>query len=71
MRHYAKANNKLVAEYLDKQQKDGMETDEAEPAYDSSKETSYIFATDCTNEVILRFYFNKRSISKYFSMANV
>ena len=70
MRHYAKANNRLVAEYLEKQQRDAMEIDGESP-YDSSKETSYIFATDCTNEVTLRFDFNKRSISKYFSMENV
>ena len=44
--HYAKANNK----YLDKQSRDAMDTDGVESVYDSSKETSYIFATDCTNE---------------------
>ena len=53
MRHYAKANNKLVAQYLKKQQKDDMDRDmDIEPGYDSSKETSYILATDCINEVI-------------------
>lgn len=61
VRQYAVANNKLVAEYLHKQQKDAMETDELE-GYDSSKEQSYIFATDCTNEVSSKFDFVKKKI---------
>ena len=71
MRHYARANNKLVAEYLDKQSKNAMEIDDAEAGYDSSKETSYIFCTDCTNEVKITFLLYQSETFFFLSMVNV
>ena len=71
MRHYAKANNKLVAQYLDKQSTDSMETDNEVSGYDPTKPTSYIFATDCTNEVKFYDFYSITIFSPYFSMENV